>query len=390
MATRGMKILYYNPFLLSNDGSGIHSREFVRFAQKTGVNLITYPIPKLIIESGSKQSLFGIQRKYIPEVFAIGALVKSFVNSLCQYLALRLLVEQQKPDIILQRLHALDWAGYWLHLTTGLPLVVELNSPISIEVGSIWGKRGIRPYSFHEQKCLKDADAITVVSEELANLMADLKTPTKRVVVNPNGVDIEKFKLTQEMGSQIRTKLGIPSDASVIGFTGSMKPWHGIHNLLQAFDLMTKKQSNLYLLIIGPSEKNMNARVIKREGVFYVGQVMHDEIPFYLSACNVCVAPYPKINPFYFSPIKVIEYMAMGLPVIASDQGQNHELLASGRGVLIEPDDNEELANSLIWSVTNKSSSSRMGKIAQDYVRNNLTWEHNVQRALKVCKAVVD
>jgi glycosyltransferase involved in cell wall biosynthesis len=287
----------------------------------------------------------------------------------------------------------LDWTGYWLHQRIDLPLVIELNSPIALEVELRWGKGGSGIYRFHEQRCLADANAITVVSDILARLvLQEDGIPKEKIHVNPNGVDVNLFRFSESARREIRDLLGIDRSAPVIGFTGSMKPWHGISYLLDAFRIVQGNLQDACLLLIGPSlddvRANQDIKADTARGVHHIGVVPHDQVPRYLSACDVCVAPYPRIEPFYFSPIKVIEYMAMQLPIVASAQGQINDLLREDRGILVEPEDVDGLASALGQVIADLERAKRIGLLARKFVVDNLIWEHNVQKVLQLCEKV--
>jgi glycosyltransferase involved in cell wall biosynthesis len=394
MAGSTLRILYYNPFLMARDGSGVHAREFVRASRTIGVDLISFPNEEWGHNSGSRATLVGIRRESMPVVFAVGAFIRSIFRSYRVLLLLQDLAKRQKPDVLVQRLNSLDWTGYWLHQRIDLPLVIELNSPIALEVALRWGKGGSGLYRFHEQRCLADANAITVVSDTLARLvLREDSIPKEKIHVNPNGVDVNLFRFSESARRETRDLLGIDRSAPVIGFTGSMKPWHGIPYLQDAFRIVQGSFPDAYLLLIGTAlddvRVNQNIKADQTQGIYHLGMVPHGEIPRYLSACDVCVAPYPRIEPFYFSPIKVIEYMAMQQPVVASAQGQIKALLAKGRGILVEPEDVDGLANALCQAIADPASAKGIGLLARNSVVDSLTWEHNAQRVLQVCEKVV-
>jgi len=374
-----MKILYYNPYLVSSDGSGIHSREFVRFARQADVNLVTYPADHTAVESGLLKSAFGFKREWAPELFATLALIRGVFRSILTYAHLLKIVRKIRPDVIFQRLHPFDWAAYWLHITSRLPLVVELNSPAGIETGKIWGQQSVWIYDFHEKACLRHADGIIVVSSPLAKIVQLTGIPAEKILINPNGVDLDLFSYSATERTSIRAQLGISEQSYVIGFSGSLKPWHGIDNLMKSYRVVEKQIPDSCLLIIGGADGKERESTGK---IIFTGKVSYQEMPKYLSACDVCVAPYPKLEPFYFSPIKVIEYMAMRIPVVASDQGQISELLSQERGILYDPETNDHLVEALTWVFENPAVAKSSARMACEYVEQNLTWKNNVDRAI--------
>jgi glycosyltransferase involved in cell wall biosynthesis len=82
--------------------------------------------------------------------------------------------------------------------------------------------------------------------------------------------------------------------------------------------------------------------------VLFTGAVPHDEVPMYIAAMDVAVAPYRAVQDFYFSPLKLYEYLAAGKPVIASNLGQIADAIRHGHnGYLVEPDNVADLSRAL-------------------------------------------
>jgi glycosyltransferase involved in cell wall biosynthesis len=98
---------------------------------------------------------------------------------------------------------------------------------------------------------------------------------------------------------------------------------------------------------------------------------------------DVAVAPYPRLESFYFSPLKVYEYMAAGVPVVASRSGQLEQLIESGvNGLLTPPDDVESLAASLELLLTDAQLRKRLGCAGRAKVLNEHTWDKVVEKIL--------
>src|SRR5207247_157692 len=144
-----------------------------------------------------------------------------------------------------------------------------------------------------------------------------------------------RFAIPREadpMARELRRRLG---SGFVVGFVGSLKPWHGVDTLVEAFRMLRAARPDAHLLLVGegPSREALERRVASRglgEAVSFTGAVPYHEIPHYLAAMDVAVAPHAASNHFYFSPIKIFEYLAAGCPVVASAIGQIAELLVDG------------------------------------------------------------
>jgi glycosyltransferase involved in cell wall biosynthesis len=138
---------------------------------------------------------------------------------------------------------------------------------------------------------------------------------------------------------------------TLVGFIGSMKPWHGVEQLMEAFAEVHAQHPEAALLLVGagPGE----ADVVERAGrpdlrghAFCTGHVPHAEVPSLLGRFDIAVAPYLPVEDFYFHPLKIVEYLAAGKPVIYPDQGDLRALVGPG-GVGYRPGSALELADRL-------------------------------------------
>ena len=113
------------------------------------------------------------------------------------------------------------------------------------------------------------------------------------------------------------------------------------------------------------------------------GRVSHEEVPGWLGAADVAVAPYPAMTHFYFSPLKIFEFFSLGLPVVSSSQGQVAELIPHRkRGYLYAPGDPEDLAQGIAHLLENREEARRLGQAGRDWVLSHATWEKRVGEIL--------
>ena len=168
------------------------------------------------------------------------------------------------------------------------------------------------------------ADVVVCVSEPVADWVRGLgAAPPDAVHTVPNGVDTRRF-------SPSVWRRDLPT--FTLGFVGTLKPWHGVEDLVRAFGILHAEDPSYRLLLVGDGpERGRIEQVIadlELDGaVELTGAVQPVEIPRYLSRMDLAVAPYPPLEDFYFSPLKIYEYLAAGLPVVASDVGSIPALL---------------------------------------------------------------
>jgi len=299
------------------------------------------------------------------------------------------LVEHLRPDFIYQRYARFSWAGVVAALQTKRPLLLEYNGS-EVWVGKHWDRVGsLDLLERYERLNLDAAARIFVVSEvERRNLEARGVDP-KKIVVNPNGVDVESFR-PGVGGAEARRELGIHDDEVVAGFVGTFGPWHGVEKLAAAIKSMPSDLAVRFLLVGSGSlhaevEKQLESDVLTGR-VIFTGAVGHDRVPKLLDACDILVAPHVPLadgSEFFGSPTKIFEYMAMGKGIVASRLGQIGEVLVDREtALLVEPGDVEQLANAIVELVQLKSLRERIGLRAREVAEREHTWTHNARRVL--------
>jgi glycosyltransferase involved in cell wall biosynthesis len=115
------------------------------------------------------------------------------------------------------------------------------------------------------------------------------------------------------------------------------------------------------------------------EHVILTGALAHSDIPSASAALDVLVAPYPEMEHFYFSPLKVYEYMATGKPIVASRIGQISDILEHEQSALLVPaGDVQALASAIQRLLLDQDLAARLGANAQAVARNEHGWSHRV------------
>lgn len=298
------------------------------------------------------------------------------------------------PDFIYQRYSRFTWAGIEASLRTQRPLFLEYNGS-EVWVGRHWDAAGMFPMLERVERLnLKAAARIFVVSEvERSNLLR-AGVADEKIVVNPNGVDVEKFR-PGAGGHSIRLELGIDEDETLAGFVGTFGPWHGVLELAHAATLLPTEERVRFLLIGAGKLREEVERVVREAGVaervIFAGAVEHERVPAYLDACDVLVSPHVPLadgSEFFGSPTKLFEYMAMGKGIVASRLGQIGDVLADEEtALLVEPGSAAELSAAILKLARSKGLRERLGKAARAEAARHHTWARNARRVLDAYKA---
>ena len=305
------------------------------------------------------------------------------------------LVERVAPDFIYQRYARFSWAGVVAALRTKRPLLLEYNGS-EVWVGKHWDRVGsLDLLERYERLNLDAAARIFVVSEvERRNLEVRGVEPQK-IIVNPNGVDVERFR-PGVGGVDSRRELGIRDDEVVAGFVGTFGPWHGVEKLAAAIKLMPAKLAVRFLLVGSGSlhaqvEKQLESEVSERR-VIFTGAVGHERVPRLLDACDILVAPHVPLadgSEFFGSPTKIFEYMAMGKGIVASRLGQIGDVLVDREtALLVEPGDVQELANGMVELIESRTLRVALGEKAREVAEREHTWGHNARRVMEAYRSL--
>ena len=254
-------------------------------------------------------------------------------------------LRESRADALLERYSLSSGTAAQAARAAGLPFVLEVNAPLVEEAARYRGLGDVPTWRAREQALLSSADAVIAVSGGVRDHVVATGVSAAQVFVVHNGVDVGAFQMA--VGSPTRQPGRVDNEV-VIGFAGSLKPWHGVDVLLRAFAEVPGRPR---LLVVGegPMRADLEALASSLDltsAVRFVGAVPHVEMPVVLAAMNIGVAPYTAQDSFYFSPLKVAEYLAAGLPVVASDQGDLREVVGDA-GLLVPPDDVAALAAAL-------------------------------------------
>lgn len=252
-------------------------------------------------------------------------------------------------DLIYERYSLWSAAGCRAARKLGVRVATEVNAPLVQEQAAFRSLVCAAEARAIESEVLAGSDVLAAVSRQMGAYLERAGADPARVRVIGNAVDTGHF----HAGVPAASVPSIPKDAFVVGFTGSLKMWHGVDTLLTAFREFHEAEPRAHLLICGDGPKRgwidgFVAGTGLQDAVTLAGWVDHVALPGLIARMDIATAPYPASADHYFSPLKLYEYLAMGRPVVASDIGQTAELLSgSDAAVLLPPGDTVSLAATL-------------------------------------------
>jgi glycosyltransferase involved in cell wall biosynthesis len=231
-----------------------------------------------------------------------------------------------------------------------------------------------------------NASALIAVSREVAAYLRRFPQAETRVWVIPNGVNPDRFP-----ADLAPTFTPIPG-CYTIGFVGTLKPWHGLSTLVEAFQFLQADGPRARLLIVGDGpERSRIEEQLRATDLFgrvqFTGAVDPSEVPGLVASMDAAVAPYPLTRNFYFSPLKVYEYMAAGRAVVASRIGQLNDLIEHEvTGLLCDPGSSDDLASGLRRLRDDPGLRQRLGQAARARIERRHTWDATVRRILDLAR----
>lgn len=296
---------------------------------------------------------------------------------------------------IYQRYCVNNYCGVKLARHYRVPLVLEFNGS-EIWVSRNWGK----PLKYEaltasiERLNLLAADLITVISRPIFDDLVAQGVDPNKMVLNPNGVDPERYAPSVS-GAAVRARHDL-ADATVVGFIGTFGAWHGAEVLAEAFGRLLRSfpeyRQHVRLLMVGDGNTMPVAREnLTRHGALdatiLTGRVPQEDGPAHLAACDVLASPHvPNADgtPFFGSPTKLFEYMAMGKGIVASDLDQIGEVLAHDRTAwLVRPGDPDDLMRGLKTLIDDAALRARLGATARREVVAKYTWREHTRRIIE-------
>ena len=283
-------------------------------------------------------------------------------------------------DMIYERYALWSFATMEYARAQGIPGILEVNAPLIEEQNRHRQLFNRNVAERTTRRVFEAASALVAVSDGVAAYLNTFGETRGRVHVIGNGVNPARFARMPESEQGQYT----------IGFVGTLKPWHGLDDLITAFTYLHRNHPESRLLIVGDGPKRAEleqtvASLGLTEAVHFTGAVTPDQVPDLLAGMEVAVAPYPDSEDFYFSPLKVLEYMGAGLPVVASRIGQITSLIDHGRnGMLCPPGEPVALARTLEALLVKPAQRHILGAEARRTVIDAHSWQTVTRRILRL------
>jgi glycosyltransferase involved in cell wall biosynthesis len=311
-------------------------------------------------------------------------------------------LDERVTDLLGSRSPAFVYQRYSLNNYTGVKLAHRYNVPFVLEFNGseIWVTRNWGNALKYEELSarieslnLAAADLVVVVSKAIKDELVGQGIASAKILVNPNGVNPDCYTPALD-GTAVRRRYGLEGK-TVLGFIGTFGRWHGAEVLAEAFGQLLQAhpqhRDTVRLLMIGdgvmmPEVRRRLAKSGAQAATIFTGLVAQEQGPEHLAACDILVSPHvpnPDGTPFFGSPTKLFEYMAMGKGIVASDLDQIGEVLRHDMtALLVKPADVKSLCEGMIVLIEDKPRRERLGVSARTDVVSRFTWEAHTGRII--------
>ncbi len=286
------------------------------------------------------------------------------------------IAQQVRPDVVVERFYTFGGTGLVAARAIGVPAVLEVNSPARPYPGSLRDRLDaltlIRPVHRWRRWQLNAASRYYTTGAVL--LPEHLQ---QRATLIVNGVDCDQIRPGEP-----------PPDGGPLRciYVSSFRAWHGAVDLVGATIDAIAAGADIHLTCVGQGPTHDAARQLATasaasERIVFSGPVPHAEIPRYLASSHVGIAPFSPRHfralelGWFWSPIKIFEYLAAGLPVITADIPELRALITDSVGHFYPPDDATALAQLLIDVSGQRPELRQAARAARQLAEERYAWD---------------
>jgi glycosyltransferase involved in cell wall biosynthesis len=289
---------------------------------------------------------------------------------------------QFKPDVVIERYYNFGGEGILAARHVRALIVLEVNAPVVDYPGSV--KRTadraliIEPMRRWRDWQCRQADIIVTPSARIV----PGHVPPAKILRTEWGADTERF----HPGASGQTSLARSDGDTVAVFAGAFRSWHGAIHLVDAIRrLRARGRRDIKALLVGdgPELPRVRHAAAGLDGITLLGAVPHGDVPAILASADIGVAPFDiaahrsLAHEFHWSPLKIFEYMASGLPVVAPRIDRLANIVSDGtEGLLYDATNPDALADAL-ERLTNRSVRRALGAAARSRAVRDFSWANH-------------
>ncbi|MEJ7932998.1 TIGR04063 family PEP-CTERM/XrtA system glycosyltransferase [Sphingobium sp. AN558] len=354
------------------------------------------------LSGGMEEVVDGLHFHRTPGAPATGTpLLREWRDIAAHAEAIDSLVRDWRPDVIHAHSPVLNAiAAQRVARRHGIPLIYEIRAFWEdAAVGNGTGTEGSPRYWLTRQletHAVRAADAVAVICEGLRGDLVARGVDARKIIVSPNGVDLDQFGAPVPRDPALAAKLGLEG-GDIVGFIGSFYDYEGLDDLIAAMPRLVRARPSAKLLLVGggPMEAALRAQATASpfaDHIVFVGRVPHDQVEHYYAQVDILAYPRKAMRlTDLVTPLKPLEAMAQGRLVAASSVGGHRELIEDGvTGTLFTPDDPAAIAAALATLLSDRSGWDARREVARRFVEKERNWSSNILRYEPVYQRLLD
>lgn len=389
-----MKILYYSPHprlrVEDQTGYGTHMREMIAAFESLGHDVEFLIAGHRSVNNEQAQKSNSRKSRFKKTIkFLIPRLVWETLKDLlliridrASKRCLNLLVDEFHPDVIYERSHYGMVSGVEVANNHGIHHILEVNCPNveerkKLSGNSLLTRRAVRK----DRWAFSNADHVLTVSTHLAEHL-EIHNLAKKWSVTPNAIRIGQQKeSTLEISRQ---SLLVDDSAVLLGFVGSIFPWHGVDLIIDSVALLQKRGLNVNALIVGDGAiveelKSLTQSFELDDIIHFVGSVPQRDTFVYTQLCDILIMP--KSNA-YGSPVKIFEYALSEKPCIVPNTCPVTEVFEHEHDGWVVDSTSDAIVSAIESIIDLPTKADKCANNWHQKVTSTHTWQSNAHVAL--------
>lgn len=310
------------------------------------------------------------------------------------------------PDVIMERFYNFAGAGILEAHRRGIPSLLEVNAPMIDPPGSLKTKVDRLTLGSMRRWAVRQGRWSAAIVTPLASTVPP-EVSRSKIHELPWGANVAQFNPAKlpvgEERAALLAQLGLSAEYPVAAFLGSFRRWHGVEHFAEAARQLLRRDVPISFLAIGggPELEPLRAKVAGWElppgRMIFTGAQAHEQVPQLLGLAAMGIAPFdiaahPPLATFgfYWSPLKVFEYMAMQMPVVTIDTPPLNGIVREGlEGCLYSGGDVPALARAMEQLAGDADVRTQLGRAARERVVANYSWQTHCRSLDEILRTIV-
>ena len=305
-------------------------------------------------------------------------------------------IKRERPDVIHGHLHEgslIGWMARWIFFWRRIPLVFDVQGSLVGELdahGYFKKRQFIRPVFWAiEWFITRMPSHFFCSSQSSMKILEDEFTISpQRLSLVSDGTDVQTPDT--KMVTSLRQRLELPSNISLVIYTGALLAAKGLKDLCDLVEAAARDELACHFLIVGyPLEELENFLLQNNLSKWctLTGRVPYEELSNYLVLADVAIEP--KLSASGEASGKLLNYMAVGLPVVCYDTPNNHDMLGSGGYLADQTTGISSLLTCLKQALNSPEEARQKGKIAQSRIKQNFSWDLAAEKIYKIYQQLI-